>query len=245
MNKQFMAREEKKLPAKASEPKGKKAPVAKAEGESSFDALHSQIGNRAVQRLLAQRSSNAPAEVDDETASRIESARGSGQTLDEGVRTQMSNAMGVDFSNVRVHTSPESDQLNRKLGASAFTTGQDIFFSQGAYSPGSSSGQKLLAHELTHVVQQKSGAVQSGGRMTVNAPGDRFEQEADAVAQNVTSAMGTDSVQRQELEEEEIQTKRLQRQEMEEDEEIQMQELPEEEVQMQVAPEEEELPGES
>jgi Domain of unknown function (DUF4157) len=67
----------------------------------------------------------------------------------------MGQAMGTDFSRVRVHTDGQSDRLNRSIQAKAFTTGQDVFFRQGAYNPGSRGGQELIAHELTHVVQQK------------------------------------------------------------------------------------------
>ena len=55
---------------------------------------------------------------------------------------------------MRVHTGGETDQLNRSLSARAFTTGQDVFFRQGAYQPESRGGQELIAHELTHVIQQ-------------------------------------------------------------------------------------------
>ena len=91
--------------------------------------------------------------------------------------------MGADFSGVRVHTGGQADTLNRNLSARAFTTGQDIFFKQGEYSPGSSGGRELLAHELTHVVQQNGDSVQT--KLTVGAPGDRYEQEADSVARAV------------------------------------------------------------
>ena len=165
---------------------------------SEFTHLQHQLGNRAVQRLLAQRSGDGPATVDDDTADRINRARGGGQAMDASVQRQMSQAMGADFSEVRVHTSGESHALNQQLGAKAFTTGQDIFFRQGAYNPASNEGQDLLAHELTHVVQQSMGAVSgSGSGMTVNEPGDAFEQEADAVARAVVqSDLGT-TVQRQ------------------------------------------------
>lgn len=89
----------------------------------------------------------------------IAQARGSGSPLADTIRQPMEQAFGADFSNVTVHTDPQSDQLNRSIQAKAFTTGQDIFFRQGAYHPGTSSGQELLAHELTHVVQQNGGAV--------------------------------------------------------------------------------------
>ena len=61
---------------------------------------------------------------------------------------------------VKVHTDSQSDQLNKSIQAKAFTTGQDVFFRQGAYEPSSRGGQELIAHELTHVVQQNGGAVQ-------------------------------------------------------------------------------------
>jgi hypothetical protein len=72
----------------------------------------------------------------------------------------MGQAMGADFSGVKVHTDSQSDQLNKSIQAKAFTTGQDVFFRQGAYEPSSQGGQELIAHELTHVVQQNGGAVQ-------------------------------------------------------------------------------------
>jgi hypothetical protein len=92
----------------------------------------------------------------------------------------MEPAMGADFSGVRVHTGGQADALNHHLSARAFTTGQDIFFKQGEYSPGSSGGRELLAHELTHVVQQNGDQVQT--KLTVGAAGDQYEQEADQVA---------------------------------------------------------------
>lgn len=191
--------------------------------------LQQTVGNRAVQRLLAQRSGDQPFDLDDETAGRINRERSGGQALDSGVQAQMSEAVGTDFSGVRVHTSAESDALNRALGAKAFTTGQDIFFRQGAYQPHSSGGQQLLAHELTHVVQQSGGAVNSSdGRMHVNAPGDAFEQQADAVARAVTGPAALPTVQRQ-TEEEDKEAVQMQVAKEEEEEVVQPQELEEEE----------------
>ncbi len=159
-----------------------------ARSESGMMDLQQKIGNRAVQRLLAQRSGAGSFELDDETTVRINRARGGGQPLEHNVQAQMGAAMDHDFSSVQVHTSPEADDLNKQLGAKAFTTGRDVFFRQGTYQPHTSGGQELIAHELTHVVQQSSGAVGgSGSRMTVNAPGDAFEQEADAVASEIVN----------------------------------------------------------
>lgn len=84
----------------------------------------------------------------------IHQAWGSGQALADDTRQPMERAFGADFSRVKVHTDAQADQLNRSIQARAFTTGQDIFFRQGEHSPGTRAGQELLAHELTHVVQQ-------------------------------------------------------------------------------------------
>ena len=89
----------------------------------------------------------------------IEQARGSGQPLDKAIREPMEQAFGADFSGVKIHTDAQSDQLNHAVQAKAFTTKQDVFFRQGEYNPGSRGGQELLAHELTHVVQQNGGAM--------------------------------------------------------------------------------------
>jgi hypothetical protein len=86
--------------------------------------------------------------------SSINSARGGGQPLDTDLQRSMGQVMGADFSGVKVHTNAQADQLNQSIQAKAFTTGQDVFFRQGTYEPGSRGGQELIAHELTHVVQQ-------------------------------------------------------------------------------------------
>ena len=92
--------------------------------------------------------------VSDQFEERLAARRGSGSPLSREVRALMEPRFGADFGGVRVHTDQEADTLNRAVGARAFTVGNDIYFSRGAYEPGSSSGRYLLAHELTHVVQQ-------------------------------------------------------------------------------------------
>lgn len=174
--------------------------------------MQQTLGNSAVQRMLVQRSGNEPAELDDETAGAINSRRGYGGALDEGMAAKAGGAMGHDFSDVNVHTDTTADTLARSVGARAFTTGNDIFFREGEYQPQSQHGQSLLAHELTHVVQQGAAAPSVQGKMTVNDPDDAFEAEADQVADAVMN-----------------QPAPVQQQEMPEEEEMQMQEMPEEE----------------
>src|SRR5271166_2491524 len=84
----------------------------------------------------------------------IHQARRGGQPLPNPIRVPMEQAFVADFSGVRIHADGGSDELARSIQAEAFTTGRDVYFRQGAYEPRSRGGQKLLAHELTHVVQQ-------------------------------------------------------------------------------------------
>jgi hypothetical protein len=90
----------------------------------------------------------------------INQAKGNGQPMADNIREPMEQAFGADFSGVKVHTDSQSDKLNQSIQARAFTTGQDVFFKQGEYNPQSADGQELLAHELTHVLQQSGGMVQ-------------------------------------------------------------------------------------
>ena len=98
--------------------------------------------------------------LDQGTESLIEGARSGGNPLPDRLRASMERAFGADFSGVRVHSDGKSDELNDKLTSRAFTTGQDIFLKKGEYKPDSLGGKELLAHELTHVVQQKGEEVQ-------------------------------------------------------------------------------------
>ncbi|HKZ69167.1 MAG TPA: DUF4157 domain-containing protein, partial [Anaerolineales bacterium] len=111
---------------------------------------------------------------------RLATNKGSGCPLSGGTRSFMETRFGADFSGVRVHTGPESAQLNQDLSAQAFTHGGDIYFGAGKYDPGSSAGKQLLAHELTHVVQQTGGGVQAkyAHRETpAHAPVGAFDRE--------------------------------------------------------------------
>lgn len=104
---------------------------------------------------VIQRTASAEGgEVGAEIEASIQRARGNGSPLAEGVRAPMERAFGADFGGVNIHTGEAADLLNQSLQARAFTTGKDIFFRHGEYNPESSGGQELLAHELTHVVQQ-------------------------------------------------------------------------------------------
>lgn len=146
------------------------------------------VGNARVQRAMGGRGVVGPegGPVPEDVASRIHAARGGGRALDPGVQREMEGALGADLAGVRLHTDPGADALSRSLGARAFTTGRDVFFRQGEYAPGSSSGRRLLGHELAHVVQQAGAPVQRA--LTVGPADDPHEREAHRAAAGMGGA---------------------------------------------------------
>jgi hypothetical protein len=103
---------------------------------------------------LSQSTQNSSTETGEGIEQTLSQSKAGGSPLSDDVRTFMEPRFGADFSQVRVHNNGTAAQLNRKLQARAFTHGNDIFFNAGQYEPGSDSGKQLLAHELTHVIQQ-------------------------------------------------------------------------------------------
>ena len=88
----------------------------------------------------------------------IQQTAGGGQGLAESARNFFEPRFGHEFDNVHVHADSQADSLNRSIQARAFTKGSDIYFASGEYQPDSSGGRQLLAHELTHVIQQTGGS---------------------------------------------------------------------------------------
>jgi Domain of unknown function (DUF4157) len=99
-----------------------------------------------------------------------------GQSLDEGTRAFMEPRFGHDFSQVRVHTDERAVESAEVVNALAYTVGQDVVFGEGQYEPETGEGKRLLAHELTHVVQQRS--VSHGGPILSEWEQDHYEMEA-------------------------------------------------------------------
>ena len=242
-------------PSKEPRKHERSLPSAPAGAKSSLLQLQRQHGNQYVQRFLQlSRSAEGDGKVMPDVERAIESSRGGGQSLDRGVQAQMGSALNADFSGVRVHTDAGADGLNQSLSAKAFTTGRDIYFRQGEYNPGSSGGRELLAHELTHVVQQNPDKVQTKSddegsqagcscgtsaapgpqmKLSVSQPGDQYEQEADRVANAVMHREQQGSAGSSE-------TNSIHRQVPEEEEEMMQTKLRNDMVQRQAVPEEEE-----
>jgi len=112
----------------------------------------SAAGFKPMFRRLAPPRREAPTEI--ELGARLDAA-GSGRPLDEATRRQMAGVLGADVGDVRVHADERAAGLASDLGAEAFTLGRDVYFGEGKFDPASSEGRALLAHELTHVLQQK------------------------------------------------------------------------------------------
>lgn len=105
------------------------------------------------------RKGSGEAETTSEFQNQLKSQSGSGASLNESTRSEMESKMGADFSGVKIHTGTEANKMSESINAKAFTHGQDVYFKQGQYNPGSNQGKELLAHELVHTVQQGSGKV--------------------------------------------------------------------------------------
>jgi len=144
--------------------------------------LQASAGNASVSRLIADGEEAPSRRVRD-----VLSSRG-GQPLDPRTSGLMTQRLGEDFSDVRVHTDTAASESARAVNAHAYTVGSDIVFQSDRYAPDTDTGRRMLAHELTHVVQQRSGPVAGdpiGGGVRVSHPTDSFERAADHSAERV------------------------------------------------------------
>jgi hypothetical protein len=107
--------------------------------------------------------------------STLASSKGGGSKMDNDTQSTMESGIGADFSGVKIHTDSNAVQMNQNLGAKAFTNGSDVYFNKGEYDPESKSGQHLLAHELTHTVQQ--GAASQSVQQKTESPNEEVVQE--------------------------------------------------------------------
>jgi hypothetical protein len=123
-------------------------------------------------------------EVVSDVEASINSIRGGGQPLHESTRSFFEPRFGQDFSQVRLHTDARAAESARAVNARAFTVGCDVVFGAGQYAPGTSEGRRLMAHELTHVVQQMGDRIQR--KLAIDPPNDRFEQEVDGNGRTIT-----------------------------------------------------------
>jgi len=200
--------------------------------------LQRAAGNASAARLVE----------DEDPAAAVRGVVGSGggQHLDRDTRSFMESRLGADFSGVRVHTDSAAAASAQRMSAHAYTVGEDVVFGQGRYDPSSDAGKRTLAHELTHVVQQRSGPVSGtpmAGGISVSDPSDSFEQAAEhsadaAMSGGAPASPAAAPLQREEAPEEEepLQGSFVQREAAPEEEElqgsfVQRQDISEEEAQ--------------
>jgi Domain of unknown function (DUF4157) len=161
-------------------------PAPQPAAEHPLAALQRQVGNQAVVQLLS-----GDGEHEEGSSPVLDVVgQGGGAPLDTGVKTQLERGLGADFSDVRVHTDGSAGQSAEAVGASAYTVGHEVVFAPGHYQPDTPQGQRTLAHELTHVVQQRQGPVSgtdTGTGVALSHPSDSFEQAAESQADEYLS----------------------------------------------------------
>jgi hypothetical protein len=176
-----------------------------AAGAAGILGLQRAVGNSGVAEAMEEERSP----VHDVISS-------SGSPLPTEVRADMEGRFGTSFGDVRVHNDGAAHESATSVNAQAYTVGPNIVFQRDKYDPSSDTGKHMLAHELTHVVQQRNGPVDgsdAGGGVKISDPSDRFERDAVANAdhvmsspapasdvQHATSPEGGASVQREEEE---------------------------------------------
>ncbi|HEY1650807.1 MAG TPA: DUF4157 domain-containing protein [Acidimicrobiales bacterium] len=164
-------------------------------GPAQVASLQRLAGNAAVAQFL---SGDGAEEMGEHETEEHQGAPGAsvhdvlasdhGRPLDVSTKAQMEPAFGRSFDSVRVHDGDRAASSAQELGAQAYTVGRDIVLGQGHPDLGSDAGAHVLAHELTHVVQQEHGPVDGtsiGGGVAVSDPSDSFEREAEHTAESV------------------------------------------------------------
>src|SRR5947209_18017812 len=181
-------------------PESHQAPAKRKDGAESVgpEALmhgRTDVLTPAAVMHLQKTAGNASvsAALEEQEASPVKDVvgAGGGTPLDGETRGFMESRLGADFSDVRVHTDARASESAQSVQAQAYTVGTDVVFQSGKYAPESDSGKRMLAHDLTHLVQQRSGPVAgtpAEGGIKISHPSDSFEQAAESSADRVMSA---------------------------------------------------------
>ncbi|WP_436849080.1 eCIS core domain-containing protein [Streptomyces atriruber] len=158
----------------------RRTPDRDAPASAGLLALQSGAGNAAVVQMLRQ--SGRAGQPDVQRSAVHDVLRTSGRPLDDTTRSDMESRLGADFSDVRIHNDAAAKASAAEVGARAYTSGSHVVIGDGG------ADRHTLAHELTHVIQQRSGPVagtDDGSGLKVSDPSDRFEREAEANAHRV------------------------------------------------------------
>jgi hypothetical protein len=161
----------------AARPRARPAP-------SPLARLASAVGNAQFARLVAPGGGLlAGGGVSPAVEGLIRERAGRGGRLDSGMARWATTTIDPGAGDVSVHTDATADALARSVSARAFTVGRDVFFAAGTYRPHTGDGRRLIAHELTHVAQQRGAPMT--GPLTVSDPGDALERDAERIAGDV------------------------------------------------------------
>lgn len=153
------------------------------------DSIQRKCAHCEREEKLQKKSDSEPRAASNEIESSLIASKGSGSPLSSSIREQMESSFGADFSNVRIHTGGSAVQMSKGLHAQAFTHGNDIYFNAGKFDTDSNSGKHLLAHELTHTVQQGGGAPSS--QRKIQRWPDWVSDAADWVSDTASDVAGT------------------------------------------------------
>ena len=153
-------KEEEKPVQKKTDKKEEEKPVqAKCDACEKEDKVQKKDKKEEEKPVQKKEQSSETEIQNNELEGKLDSSKGSGTGLDKKTKGEMESGFGADFSNVKIHTDSNAVHMSQELGAQAFTNGNDVYFNKGKYNPNSKEGKHLLAHELTHTVQQ-TGMVQ-------------------------------------------------------------------------------------
>ena len=149
-------------------------------------------GVMGLQRAVGN--AGAAAVIDEERSPVHDVVSSGGTPLPGDLRTDMEGRFGTDFGDVRVHNDGAAHDSAKSVNAQAYTVGSNIVFQRDKYDPASDAGKHMIAHELTHVVQQRNGPVDgsdAGGGVKISDPSDRFEQRRRRECRSADGEPGT------------------------------------------------------
>ena len=162
---------------------------------STVLSMQRLAGNAAVVQMLSQTDlETEEVSAPDQSPVLDVVGRGGGEPLDKRTQRSMEQALDADLSDVRIHQDAAAGASAEAVKAHAYTVGNEVVFQPGRYEPETTEGRRMLAHELTHVVQQRSGPVEgtpTGDGIAVSDPADRFERAAEANADRIVGAGGS------------------------------------------------------
>ncbi len=186
---QEMDEEPAQAKAQEGEPMLKEEPVQKQEEVQEMDEEPAQAKAQEGEPMLKEEKGSHNKDILPGVPLGVEkllkTSKGKGGPLPEGVRNQMESSFGAEFSEVQIHTDGIASSMSKQLGALAFAHGKDIYFNTGKFDPNSKKGRQLLAHELTHTIQQGAVEIKSEEDQTVS------EQHLDELAPAYTATTPT------------------------------------------------------